>query len=288
MTTMPLTNDTLENFRAKREAGASIAELAAIVGLSRQRFGAYLRHGLGPRRASAANVKSPVIYRKPPDGPLTERSRPRTLDLLFGQESVVRCLRNFAANPYPAAMIFDGETGTGKSSAALCLAAEIGCDVEARPQEFGGVHVVASGEQTAETVRELHRRMWQSPFSGSGWKVVIVNEADRMHPAVETIWLDRLEQLPPRTVIVFTTNYRDKLSQRFRDRCERLAFEADATLLEPAACKLAEHVWKQETGQRPRRADRAAIRRAVAAGIEDGVMSFRRVVQATQKELIMR
>jgi DNA polymerase III delta prime subunit len=232
--------------------------------------------------------KSLVTYHKPPDGPLTERQRPRTLDMLFGQDSVVAWLRNFAANPYPAAFIFDGETGTGKTSAALCLAAAIGCDVAARPQEFGGVHVVASGEQTADTVRDLHRRMWQSPFSGSGWKVVIVNESDRMHQAVEPIWLDRLEQLPPRTVIVFTTNYPAKLSQRFRDRCGRIAFEGDAAILEPAAIRLAEHVWKEETGKQPRRADRAAIRRAVAAGAEDGMMSFRRVVQAVQKELMTR
>jgi DNA polymerase III delta prime subunit len=64
---------------------------------------------------------------------------------------------------------------------------------------------------------------------GSGWKVIVANEADRMTAQAETVWLDRLESLPPRTVIVFTTNYPEKLSQRLRDRCTRLVFEAQAT-----------------------------------------------------------
>jgi DNA polymerase III delta prime subunit len=41
---------------------------------------------------------------------------------------------------------------------------------------------------------------------GSGWKVVIINEADRMTPQAEVMWLDGLEKLPAKTVVVFTTN----------------------------------------------------------------------------------
>ena len=156
------------------------------------------------------------------------------------------------------------------------MAEALGCDVDSRPPEFGGVHVIASGEQTADTVRELHNRMWQSPLSGSGWKVVIVNEADRMYAAVETIWLDRLEVLPPRTVIVFTTNHAGKLTARFRDRCTRLGFESDAAKLRAAAERFAAAVWKTECGKA---ADRAAIREIVKAVELDGELSFRRVVQ---------
>ena len=44
------------------------------------------------------------------------------------------------------------------------------------------------------------------PMLGSGWKVLVCNEADRMTTSAETIWLDALEGLPPKSVIVFTTN----------------------------------------------------------------------------------
>jgi DNA polymerase III delta prime subunit len=131
----------------------------------------------------------------------------------------------FAANPYPTAFIFEGETGTGKTSAALALAVALGCDLSQK--EFGGVQAIASGEQSADTVREAYRQMFNTPWHGSGWKVVIVNEADRMARPAETIWLDVLEAIPARTVIIFTTNEAARLSQRFLDRCTRLAFESD-------------------------------------------------------------
>jgi hypothetical protein len=56
---------------------------------------------------------------------------------------------------------------------------------------------------------------------GSGWNVGIINEeSDRMALSVESVWLDALEHLPPKAVVVFTTNDPGRLSRRFRDGCE--------------------------------------------------------------------
>jgi hypothetical protein len=286
MTTL-ITEDLLPTLRQRRAGGQSVKALAGELGITWQKLDKALRNGLRQKpgkptrkttptteQAHEATRAAPRAARKP--GPLTERWRPRTLDDLAGQDQVVRVLGKFAANPYPAAFIFEGETGTGKTSAAWALAAAVGCDVDARPPEFGGVHVIASGEQTADTIRDLDRRLHLSPFTGSGWKVCIVNEADRMHPAVETIWLDRLESLPPRTVIVFTTNFASKLSQRFRDRCTRLAFESDPSKLGLAAYELLASIWRGEAQADP---DMSAIARIVESSTEDGQFSFRRAVQ---------
>src|SRR5205823_4764448 len=121
-----------------------------------------------------------------------------------GQDKAVKFLKNFACSPYPVALILSGETGTGKTSAALALAAELGCSVD--DGDFGGVYSIASGEQNADAVRECCARTSLTPMLGSGWKVVIVNECDRMNSSAETIWLDRLEHIAPRTVFLFTTN----------------------------------------------------------------------------------
>ena len=96
-------------------------------------------------------------------------------------DEVLRRAKSAARYDDPVLLL--GETGTGKTTAALALAAALGCDVTQNPPEFGGLTVVASGEQTADTVRDLEKFMWRCPFHGSGWKVVVVNEADRMHPA---------------------------------------------------------------------------------------------------------
>lgn len=61
---------------------------------------------------------------------LTEKYRPQTLAQLRGNETVIRCLKSFVKNPVPKAFLLSGPAGTGKTSAAYCIAAEIGVDVE--------------------------------------------------------------------------------------------------------------------------------------------------------------
>lgn len=194
--------------------------------------------------------------------------------LLFVGYDVVAHLQEFAGNPYPMAWLFEGETGTGKTTAAMALAAELGCDID--QQELGGVHVIASGEQTADAVRQTCRQMHLTPLYGSGWQVVIVNEVDRMSPQAETVWLDRLEQLPRRAVVVFSTNHPDRLSQRFRDRCTRLRFESAKGKLSLAAYSLCCAIWRQERRDEP---DMSVIARVVEDATEGGRLSLRRVVQ---------
>jgi DNA polymerase III delta prime subunit len=186
-------------------------------------------------------------------------------------------LRAFASNPYSVAFLFGGETGTGKTSAALALAAELGCDLD--QMEFGGVHMIASGEQSADAVRACAERMWLQPMAGSGWKVFIVNEAERMHIQAETVWLDRLENLPRKTVVVLTTNFVEKLSNRFRDRCLMLRFESDARVIQESVQILVSGIWKAETGKV---IPDEILERVIREATQQGRLSFRRVVQYLQ------
>ena len=264
-----LTIDTLETLRRRRSAGESFGKLGREVGLPWQRLWSMLYPS--PRVSPW-----PVVWPNRKAGPLTERYRPPSLDAIWGQDEIVKFLCMFAAKPFSTAMLFEGETGTGKTSAALALDAALGCDLSQKPQEFGGVHSIASGEQTADAVRETCRLMWNSPFSGSGWKVFVVNAADRMALPAETIWLDRLESLPAKTVVIFTTNNPERLSQRFKDRCTRLEFESDACKLRPAAERFVDAVWRAETGKTP---DAAKVAQVVDAAQAGDRLSFRRIVQ---------
>lgn len=135
---------------------------------------------------------------------LADKYRPRTLADVVGQPWAVHQLQTFVESPYPVAFLFEGATGTGKTSAALALAADLGVDMVSGP--FGGFHEIASGEQTGESVRRVMDGLRLHTLSGSGWKVLVVNEADCMTANAAYIWLDALENLPARTVVIFTTN----------------------------------------------------------------------------------
>lgn len=194
------------------------------------------------------HVLDPGAFRRQPGGtvPLVRKYRPESLAEIIGQDQVVAALTSFVANPYSAAMIFHGESGVGKTSAARVLATELGCCLE--DEEIGGFLEIASGEMTADAVRAKVDLLRYRPLSGSGWKVVVANEADRMMRPAETIWLDVLEHLPPRTVIVFTTNEIGRLSQRFRDRCEVYKFAHEVQEIGPWITALVRRVLEQEVG----------------------------------------
>ncbi len=203
---------------------------------------------------------------------LLEKYRPRSLGELLGQPWASHQLQLFAQQPYSAAFLFEGDTGTGKTSAALLLAEALGVQIEQGP--FGGLHQIASGEQTGETVRRMMESLRCRPFFGSGWKVLVVNEADAMTPNAAFVWLDALEDLPPQTVIIFTTNAAGRIPARLRDRCERLAFESSALLLRPYLQELTDRIWRQEgcVGSPPE---------VESLGVADdnGNASFRRLIQ---------
>ena len=299
----PLSAQLLSRFRRRRAAGERVKTLADELGIPWQRLDKALRNGVpkncplpnvgegrpdvalaksGGERGRSRGPEKAVLTKPATRGPslLSEKYRPSRLANLFGQPNVVTHLQTFVANAYPVAFLFSGETGTGKTSAALALAKELGCDLDQK--EFGGVHVLASGEQSAEAVRECFQRMWLQAPCGSGWKVFILNEAERMHVQAETIWLDRLESIPPRTVIVFTTNHPQKISQRFRDRCVLHQFDSDAELLRDSARLLLTRIWRAEAG---RRADSKTINQAISAATVGNQISFRRAVQLLQPHL---
>lgn len=210
---------------------------------------------------------------------LVDKYRPRILADVRGQEHVVGALQKWLGNPYSSAFIFEGGTGTGKTSAAIALARDLGVEVD-QPQ-LGGLYQIPSGEQTGETVRALAQSLALSPMMGSGWKVAIINEADYMSPSAAQIWLDVLENLPRKTVVIFTTNHAGKLPSRFRDRCTTYHFESSFLILRPTLEEHLDDIWTTETGDPnpPRLQDLDIVD-------QEGNSSFRRMLQAIQPHVL--
>jgi DNA polymerase III delta prime subunit len=281
-----LTRDMLPRLRRRRAAGEGVKAMATELGVTWQKLDKALRNGLPKgrdRKTTGRKTSAPGAVKAP--GTLVERYRPRTLDEIVGQDAAVRALKRFARAPYPAAFLFEGATGVGKTSAAWALAGALGCGIDEKPPELGGVYVIASGEQTADGVREAVGRLWQVPFFGKGWKVLVVNEADRMSRSAETIWLDALESLPPRAVVVFTTNSTRDLSARFLDRTTRVVFEGDPRRLARPVSKLLRSIWIRETGERP---EAKTIREVVTEAATDEWLSIRRALRFVEARLNTR
>ncbi len=143
----------------------------------------------------------------PPEVNLIERHRPKRLGDIAAQPHVVSRLGFFTQFPCSCAFVFEGPTGVGKTSTAEALANELGVD------SFWGLQRIKAGEQDAEAVEQA-LKMLRFAAPGSGWKLVIVDEADWMSTKASMLWLSALEDLPSKSIIVFTTNH----LERFQDR----------------------------------------------------------------------
>lgn len=254
-----------------------VTEVPAECGVS----GAWFEAGsVDAAQVEHAAKPEPVVMAKPVkvddsarrQANLVQKYRPTTLADVVGQDEAVYQLREFAEAPSETAFLFDGDTGVGKTSAALALAHDLGCDVER--EELGGVYTIAAGNQLADDVRETLRSLSLRPLFGSGWKVLIVNECDRMSEAVAYLWLDALENLPMRAVVVFTTNRVEKLPRRFVTRCERFTFKADVESVGLAAQARVNEVWRAETGRND-----APNVAEIDGAIENGQVSIRACMQ---------
>lgn len=198
---------------------------------------------------------------------LTTKYRPSRLTELRGQPRVLHALRSYLAAPYSTACLFHGETGLGKSSGAYALACELGVLPD---QHWGGWHELAAGELTKENVKERFACLNYGASNPTGWRFLLIDEADAMSSAAELALLGLIDtdKLPDRCTVVFTTNKPDKLSDRFKDRC---LLQCEFTPAPQAAAELVAHVWRSETG-----GDRAPTLKDLAC---DG-NSFRKVLAA--------
>ncbi|MGD9632554.1 MAG: AAA family ATPase [Pirellulales bacterium] len=183
---------------------------------------------------------------------LAAKYKPRQLADIRGQAAAVKILKRFAEvaqhDSTPIVFLFHGPSGVGKSASAWALAGELGCDVD--DPDMSGIREIPSGQQDGAAVRQLLDSLYLRPLLGSGWKVAIINECDNMTPQAEAIWLDGLEKLPSKTVVIFTTNNTGRLTGRLATRCLAIEFEGDVKKLRPSVQAMARDVWKRETGKR--------------------------------------
>lgn len=172
---------------------------------------------------------------------LTEAYKPQTLTEFCGLEKQRKILTNLAANPRPCALLFEGASGTGKTSMAYAFARAIGAEVK---------HI-GSQEATVENVKEVVRMCHYVPLSG-GWHVVVIDEIDRGSAATQLYLLSKLDGTEPcpNTIFVFTANETESLQDRFLSRCIRLP-KFNAYGAGESVRRLLARIWKERAGDAP-------------------------------------
>jgi hypothetical protein len=213
---------------------------------------------------------------------ITERYRPKHIADIVGQSAATTLLSRFIAAPYSCAFLLSGGSGIGKSSAAMALATDLGCDMRPNCYGLGGFFQISAGDQKVDQVKDQARLLRNLPFYGSGWRCLVCNETDQSSPQAQVAWLDILENLPQKCCVVFTTNILNDLAPRFQDRCTVIPFVSGTGVeYTRAANELIARIW---TAERPGESiPTIGDLDAIPSG---SAISYRRVVQACARRLL--
>ncbi|WP_146341350.1 DNA polymerase III subunit delta' [Nesterenkonia sp. NBAIMH1] len=167
---------------------------------------------------------------------------------LVGQEKVVEQLQTAVASTPAHAWLFTGPPGSGRSNAARAFAAALNCEAgdgcgACRTCELilSGTHPAVSMVSTEnvtyriEDVRELVTTAQDRP-QGAEWRVIVIEDADRMTERATNVLLKAIEEPPPRTIWVLCAPSPADVLITIRSRCRLVSLrippaEAVAQLL---------------------------------------------------------
>lgn len=152
---------------------------------------------------------------------------------VVGQEAqvapLVRAAQDDAAMTH--AWLVTGPPGSGRSSAARAFAAALLCEtregcgqchacITALSGAHADVTVVATEKVTIsiDEVRDLVSLAQRAP-SGGRWRVIIIEDADRMTERTSNVLLKAIEEPPPRTTWILCAPSAQDVAVTIRSRC---------------------------------------------------------------------
>lgn len=169
---------------------------------------------------------------------LYRRFRPRKFSELYGQDHVVRALRNAVINGREGqAYLFSGPRGTGKTTTARILAKVLNCENpiggepccecdSCKAVEVGTSYDVLELDAASNNgVQEIRDIIDAAALSSPGrHRVFILDEVHMLTRAAEAALLKTLEEPPAQVVFVLATTDPQKVSETIRSRVQHLQF----------------------------------------------------------------
>jgi DNA polymerase III subunit gamma/tau len=169
---------------------------------------------------------------------LYRRFRPRKFSELYGQDHVVKALRNAVIHHREGqAYLFSGPRGTGKTSTARILAKVLNCvePVDGEPccecdsckavetgASFDVLELDAASNNGVQEIRDL---IESAALATPGrHRVFILDEVHMLSRGAEAALLKTLEEPPEQVVFVLATTDPQKVSETIRSRVQHFQF----------------------------------------------------------------
>jgi len=151
----------------------------------------------------------------------TEKYRPATLDDIVNQKEIVERLKSFVQARNIPHCIFAGPPGTGKTTAALCLAH----DLYGEGYREYLMELNASDERGINVVRETVKTFARTRSIGEvAFKILILDEADNMTDDAQQALRRTMERYTETARFILIANYSGKIIEPIQSRCAPFRF----------------------------------------------------------------
>lgn len=168
---------------------------------------------------------------------LYRKYRPKTLDEIGGQETIVKILKNtITKNQINHAYIFAGPRGTGKTSIAKIFAKMVNCQNLKNTTPCGKcasciqennsdiIEIDAASNNGVDEIRELKNKITLVPAYGK-YKVYIIDEVHMLTTGAFNALLKTLEEPPKHIIFILATTDPHKIPETIISRCQYFNFQ---------------------------------------------------------------
>ncbi len=150
-----------------------------------------------------------------------EKYRPQKLSEIVGQQEIMNRLQTFVGTKTLPHLLFAGPAGTGKTTAALCIARELFGDGWRRNL----LELNASDERGIDTIRTKVKDYARTmPIGDVPYKIILLDESDALTSDAQHALRRTMEMFAHSTRFILDCNFSSRIIEPIQSRCAIFRF----------------------------------------------------------------